>query len=133
MNTTWWSLEWTTSPLWLVVNALVAFRLTRLWVSDMLPPLPRVRDAVERWALSRWPATGAIGNPEAPAEHQATERIYGGTPPLAYLVNCAWCSGYWVSLAVFLVATLLPAAVWVFLAVPLAFSAVVGLLHTAAE
>lgn len=129
MSTTWWSLDWTTSPLWLAINALAAYRLTRLWVTDMLPPLPRVRRAVEAWAHQRWETRGLTDN----YEHGSVWMVYAGMPPLAYLVTCAWCSGYWISLAVFLFATLFPTAVWAFLAVPLAFSAVVGLLHTAAE
>lgn len=36
-----------------LINALVAYRLTRLWVDDMLPPLPRVRDAINDWAYGR--------------------------------------------------------------------------------
>lgn len=132
------TLEWITSPLWLIVNALAAYRLTRLWLADMLPPLPRIRDAVERAALDHWGPYRRTFEPR-PSDHEPTEddgrvlRIYGGTPPLAYLVTCAWCSGYWISLAVFLAASLIPTAVWAFLAVPLAFSAVVGLLHQATE
>lgn len=157
MSTAWWDLAWVASPLWLVVNALAAFRLTRLWVADMLPPLPRMRDAVERWATERWAPDKALERHEetrhadpmaisresggvlSPAHDDpdrallTTWSLYGGTPPLAYLVTCAWCSGYWISLGVFLAATLFPTVVWAFLAVPLAFSAVVGLLHTAAE
>lgn len=136
---TWLSLAWTASPLWLAVNALAAYRLTRLWVADMLPPLPRVREAVETWAHQGWDFKGRDGVARGEEPNGADDpeyqrwRIYGGTPPLAYLVTCAWCSGYWISLAVFLLATLFPVTVWAFVAVPLAFSAVVGLLHQATE
>lgn len=147
MSTDWFSLAWVTSPLWLAVNALVAFRLTRLVVADMLPPLPVWRDRVERWAAERWqPEHARIfaearleEGPDAPpataqeGELLARWQLYGGTPPLAYLVSCAWCAGFWVSLGVFLVAAALPTAVWAFLAVPLAFSAVTGLLHQTTE
>jgi hypothetical protein len=126
------TLEWISSPLWLIVNVLAAYRLTRLWVADMLPPLPRMRDAVESWAHARWAGRDLTGDPREPEAYRVW-RIYGGTPPLAYLVTCAWCSGYWISLAVFLAASLIPTTVWAFLAVPLAFSAVVGLLHQATE
>lgn len=144
---TWWSLAWTASPLWLAVNALAAYRLTRLWVADMLPPLPRLRQSVEAWAHERWAPAQAKEREQTylhssppskmppDSDHELTSLFatYGGTPPLAYLVTCAWCSGYWISLAVFLLATLFPAAVWAFVAVPLAFSAVTGLLHHATE
>lgn len=164
MNTTWWSLEWVTNPLWLIVNALVAYRLTRLWVADMLPPLPRLRESVERWAertiddrmyaarqaddalpevqeerdrrgnaalAGMYQAQRVIG----PNEHRVAKYVktYGGTLPLAYLVSCAWCSSFWVGVGVFLAATLFPTVAWAFLAVPLAFSAVAGVLHTFAE
>lgn len=126
------TLDWITSPLWLIINALAAYRLTRLWVADMLPPLPRIRDAVETRAHQSWDYQG-IGPDTGDPKRERTWHVYGGTPPLAYLVTCAWCSGYWISLAVFLAASLIPSTVWAFLAVPLAFSAVVGLLHQATE
>jgi hypothetical protein len=132
------NLDWATHPVWLIINALAAYRLTRLWVADMLPPLPRMRDAVESWALQRWGAYRRTFEPlvddhEPTAEDARDVRLYGGIAPLAYLVTCAWCSGYWISLLVFLAASLVPATAWTLLAVPLAFSAVVGLLHQATE
>lgn len=144
---TWLSLAWTASPLWLAVNALAAYRLTRLWVADMLPPLPRVRRAIDTWATARWAPEAAQVRlnayvharepgprpPDGDADLVDTWTLYDGKAPLAYLVTCVWCSGYWISLAVFLLATLFPVTVWAFVAVPLAFSAVVGLLHQATE
>lgn len=150
------NLEWITSPLWLIINALAAYRLTRLWVEDMLPPLPRVRDRIEQWADQRHRLS--VSNARLADNEDARERgedpkvqrsvwgrgpreerteethaLYGGLHPVMYLVQCAWCSGYWIALAVVLAASLIPATVWAFLAVPLAFSATTGLLHTAAE
>jgi hypothetical protein len=126
------TLEWVTNPLWLIINALAAYRLTRLWVADMLPPMPGLRDLIQNNAHRNWDVKG-IEPDSADPEKARKWIVYGGTPPLAYLVTCAWCSGYWISLAVFLAASLIPTTVWAFLAVPLAFSAVVGLLHQATE
>jgi hypothetical protein len=139
-----WSLDWTASPLWLAVNALMAFRLTRLWVADMLPPLPRLRAAVKRRAYSRWDREAEAAAEldtyrplgAEPLHVRAFERksqLAGGQPAITYLVTCYWCSGYWWSLLVFLGAAVVPTAVWAFLAVPLAFSAVTGLLAQEAE
>ncbi|MGL4809894.1 MAG: hypothetical protein ACRC4O_14205, partial [Giesbergeria sp.] len=38
--------KWMRDPVALTVNALAAYRLTRLWTRDSLPPLPRVRQHV---------------------------------------------------------------------------------------
>lgn len=112
------SLAWTTSPLWLVINALMAYRLTRLWIDDDLPPLPALR----RWARHRLDLASSRS-----ARRDDHLSLYGGHP-LENLVGCYWCAGYWVSLGVFLAASLIPMTVWAFLAVPLALSAVVGLI-----
>ncbi len=143
----WWDLAWVTHPAWLAVNALAAFRLTRLWVADMLPPLPRIRRYIETRATARWEPEHAKARsddyvydpdpgpkpPESDHKLVDTWQLYGGQAPLAYFVTCPWCSGFWISLIVFLLATLFPPAVWAFVAVPLAFSAVAGLLHQATE
>lgn len=98
------SLAWVEHPLLLVVNVLAAFRLTRLWISDSLPPLPRLR----RYLLRRL-----------------------GTNPLAELVDCPWCAGWWISLGVVLLAS--TGSWWSWVAVPLAVSALVGLLAARPE
>lgn len=142
MTWEWWDLGWITSPVWLVINALCAFRLTRLITVDMLPPLPVWRARLERWAFDRWEPervqrevnAGMDREPTAEEYEQLAKwRQYGGQPPLAYLITCPWCAGYWVALLVFLAATVLPAPLWVFVSVPLAVSAVVGLLSTHTE
>lgn len=46
------NLAWTATP-WALVVALSAFRLSRLWIDDMIPPLPRIRAAIEAWATDR--------------------------------------------------------------------------------
>lgn len=99
------NLAWLHDPVWLVVNALAAFRLTRLWTRDSLPPLPSIRQYVlDRLDKGR----------EALPEH-----------PLTALVDCPWCIGFWISVAVVALMSALPHW-WPVVAVPLAFSAVVG-------
>jgi hypothetical protein len=138
------NIEWIDSPLWLAVNALVAYRLTRLWVSDMLPPLPRVRMWIEDRSSAMWgpnrrkaamleqdPVGRYSDYPGGERQREAdelTRNLYAHTPPIAYMVTCPWCSGFWISLVVALLASLIPLAVWAIPAVALAFSAVVGLL-----
>lgn len=96
------TLAWVTSW-WAVVYALTAYRLTRLWTRDSLPPLPAFRQYVlTRWGHRSWSA----------------------------LVDCPWCSGFWISVGVVLVASSPVAPVFQWVAVPLAVSAVVGLIAT---
>ena len=116
------SLAWTNSPVWLVINVLVAFRLTRLWVDDMLPPLPALRARIEAYATRDAQAVG-----DRYYRYNQTLDRYG-QPPLMFLVNCYWCVGFWASLGVTLAASAIPATVWAWFAVPLALSALVGLL-----
>jgi uncharacterized protein DUF1360 len=125
------NLEWVTNPMWLLVNSLVAFRLTRLWIDDMLPPLPRIRDAVQAWAERGWERrgiTGDIHDEKASARSYRVWRLSAGQPAVAYLVTCYWCSGFWIGAAVVLAASLIPATPWALIAAPFALSAVVGLL-----
>ena len=121
------NLAWTSDPVWLVINALVAYRLTRLWVDDMVPPLPRWREKIEDWA------NRAITNPDSSAEEtekwSAQVALYG-QPVVLYLVKCYWCVGFWMSILVTLAASLIPSTAWALLALPFALSAVVGLIGT---
>jgi Protein of unknown function (DUF1360) len=95
------TLAWVHDPLWLLIYALSSFRLTRLWTQDTLPPLPALRVYVAtRWGGRAW-----------------TE-----------LMDCPWCAGFWISLGVVLVSSSPLAPAWQWVAVPLAISAVVGLL-----
>lgn len=95
-------------PVALAVNALAAYRLTRLWTRDSLPPLPRVRQHVLDKLDEIQDAKGST------EDH-----------PLARLVDCPWCIGFWISVGVVGAATLAPRA-WRPLATALAFSAVVA-------
>lgn len=100
--------KWMRSPAALAVNALAAYRLTRLWTRDSLPPLPAIRQHVLQKLDEIQDAKGS---------HEAH--------PLAALVDCPWCIGFWISVGVVGAATLTPRA-WRPLATALAFSAVVA-------
>lgn len=123
-------------PLWLVVDVLAAWRLTRLITTDGFPPVKAVRD----WILRRWPSEDAVfPDAEVELDEDTGPRLSTGvavmeldgrwlavTPHwLGELVTCVWCAGMWTSLAV---VALTPAVVWplpgLFLA--LASSALVG-------
>jgi hypothetical protein len=94
------NLNWVGS-VWLAVHALAAYRLTRLWTKDELPPLPAMRHHVtERWG-NRW--------------------FYP-------LFTCNWCSGFWVSATVIALASSPLAGTWRWLSLALALSAVTGLI-----
>lgn len=157
------NLAWTATP-WALVVALAAYRLSRLWIDDMIPPLPRIRKALldraeqaDRARLSDaryqdsedpahraeldeagrralaggYNATRLVGpREEAELERQRTN---GGQPISTYLVTCYWCAGFWISLAVVLIAVFVPLAVWALPFTVLAVSAVVGLIAQAAE
>jgi len=100
------TLAWVHDPAWLVIYALAAFRITVLWTRDTLPPLPWLRQTVAmRWGHRAW----------------------------SELFSCAWCAGFWISLGVVLVSSSPLAPAWNWLAVPLALSAVVGLLAARTE
>lgn len=85
-----------------VVDALAAYRLTRLLTRDSLPPLPAVRDHVQQ----RW-----------------------GDHPAATLATCPWCVGFWITAGVGIARRWVPRW-WGPLALTLAGSAAVGLLAT---
>jgi len=97
---------WASNPLLIAVNVLTAFRLTRLWTRDSLPPLPWLRQTVQtRWGHRAW-----------------TE-----------LMTCPHCAGVWISAAVLAIASSPWGTAWLWLAAPLAVSAVVGLLASYEE
>ena len=124
-------------PLWLVVAALAAVRLTRLIVADGFPPVKAVRD----WLLRRWPSEDAefpaaevvdvdaygVGELATGVRVVAVDGVWVAVTPhwLGELVTCWWCSGFWMSLGV---AAVLPGVSWPVggLLVAFALSAVVG-------
>lgn len=157
------NLAWIATP-WALVVALAAFRLSRLWIDDMIPPLPRIRQRITDWASDRDAArlnhamaadredpvhqaemdeagrralAGGYNAVYQPGPREEAElarmRTYGGQPVATYLVTCYWCAGFWISLAVVLIAVFIPLAVWALPFTVLAVSAVVGLIAQAAE
>jgi hypothetical protein len=110
-----WTTRWTQDPVQVAVNAAAAARLTRLWLHDDLPPLPRLRAAIAKGA----------------ARYQETHN--GAEHPLLPLTYCAWCSGFWVSAAVVALASSPLAPLWRPVALALAYSATTGLADQHAE
>lgn len=138
------NLAWIHDPLLLIIAALAAFRLTRLWVDDMLPPLPAIRAAIRSWAFIRYDQAeaDALEADRADPETIGTPRLNrwrtrattnGGQPAVVYLVDCYWCAGFWISVGVFVAASLIPTVAWTLLAVPLALSAITGLIADRSE
>lgn len=97
-------MTWPHSPWLVILDALMALRLTRLIIADTLPPVARARE----WALARWPGEWGAG------------------------LVCFWCAGFWVAILVVVGHTLAElagvGAWWVLVAAVFAVSAVVGLL-----
>jgi len=98
-----WSTRSSATLAGLAVNGLAAYRITRLLQRDSLPPLPAVR------------------------EHLTNK--YGHLP-VADLIDCPWCLGFWVSAGVVAASASPYRRVWAPLAAALALSAVVGLVST---
>ncbi len=121
-------LSWVTS-IWLPLVTLAAYRLTRLWIDDALPPLPRVRDRLRLRIEARWERRVAkVGDP-----YDDRVYLYWGNPPLLSLINCYWCSGFWITLATIAGATFLPFWLWALPVLALALSAVVGIIAQLAD
>lgn len=126
------NLDWLNTPVGLIVTMLAAFRLTRVVVADAFP-LGMARDRFREWANERWGPYRRTYAPlpddvEPTAKDARALRVWDGEAPLAYLVTCYWCAGLYVSVACFLLAC--TGAWWLWVATPLAVSAVVGLLGT---
>lgn len=94
------TLHWV-GTIWLIIYSLAAFRITRLITRDSLPPMARLRDHV----LNRW-----------------------GNSPWSELIVCPWCMGFWVSLGAVAVASTPAHHVGQWVAVPLAMSAIIGMI-----
>lgn len=123
------SLQWLQGPaggLTLIVTMLAAFRLTRVIVADAFPFgvfRGRIVDRLNErtpWANKPWTQ---LTDGER-RRHMAFE----GNHPAAYLLTCYWCAGLYVSTACVLLAC--TGQWWLWVAMPLAVSAVVGLLGT---
>lgn len=101
-----------------VVDALAAYRLTRLVTKDVILDGPR--EAIVRWAYcqDRWnPA--AVPPGVSFAEFAAHD---GNAPKLATLITCRWCAGFYVSVGVVIARRWIP-GVWDPIARALALSA----------
>lgn len=123
------SLDWINEPragITLIVTMLAAFRLTRFIVADALP-FGVLRDRVRENLNERTPWAR---KPWAQLTYAETRRhkVFEGEHPLAYLFTCYWCAGLYVSVACVLLAS--TGAWWLWAAIPLAVSAVVGILGT---
>ena len=87
-----------------VILALGAYRLTHLITTDA------IADKFRDWVWSKFDPTTKIG----------------------YLITCNWCTGFWVSLAFVIGASVLPQVTFV-VSLVLAISALVGLISVWAE
>jgi hypothetical protein len=99
------------------MQAAAAYRITRLLQEDQLPPLPRLRERMNDRLVADFDAVNS-GEPGATLRAE-----------LIYMVNCPWCLGFWVSVAVLLADAIAP-RLWRPLATALALSAAVGLART---
>jgi len=125
-------LDLLTHPAVLIVSALAVTRLARLVTIDAFP-FGVLRKRVAEWANDRY----------APNAAPLTERfagrgiiahkvsVYDGQAPLSYLLHCPWCMSMWIAPVVAVLAA--TGTWWLWLAVPLAFSTVAGLLASLAE
>jgi len=102
------------TPLEWILATLVSFRLTRL-VSEDFPPIKAGRD----WLLRRWPGPdttfptnevdvvrGEVGDEyrhvETGVPLMEVEMVFFAERPhwLGQLIECYWCHGFWISVAV---------------------------------
>lgn len=114
----------------LVVDALAAYRLTKLVVDDQLTA--EVRDAIIEAA---YVAAGRREGVLADHEGARTPGFWADEivpndpdpPKLAFLVTCPWCAGMWVALGTVAAGRIAP-KLWRPLADALATSAAAGLI-----
>ena len=130
-------------PLLLLLIALAAFRVTRLWIDDGWP-LQRLRDAF----LYRWPDDVSVfEESEVVKGEDGLTYTRAGQPliwvedgeymaetpsKLGPLATCYWCAGWWISVA-WVAAALLWPTVTAWIAAPFALSAVVGIIGHALD
>lgn len=105
--------------LWLVVNGLAVFRLTRLVAFDQITAGARKRllNRATRLAFEH-----ATNHGNVPTPH--TSNVFGKAWEL---ITCPWCLSIWVAAPV-VAATRLAPTVWQYPAVGLALAAITGLL-----
>lgn len=106
----------------LVVDALAAYRLTKLVVDDV------ITEDLRELAIDVIYATEGRQLDEEGCESVSEAVHQDPDPPkLAVLLTCPWCAGFWVSFGVVMARRLAPRS-WSPLARALAFSSVAGLL-----
>ncbi len=115
-----------THPVLLVVNALAVARLAILITRDSFP-FGVLRERVRDWGNGR---TAWMTKPSLQRSARERQRMtaYDGQHPVAYLVGCPWCVSMWLAPAVAVLAA--TGTWWLWISIPLAFSAVAGVLAT---
>lgn len=113
----------------LLLDALAAYRITKLVVDDQLTA--EARDAVIRWAYDHAPPRPNVPAPAidvtAPGSMADVVAEDDDPPKLAFLVTCPWCAGMWVALGVVVADRIAPRP-WRSLRRALAMSAAAGLI-----
>lgn len=107
----------------LLILTMGAYSLTRLVVTDSL------LDKVRSWVFHRFPYEG-LASPTKPLRGEARRAsnniwIVDKGTLIGDLLVCPWCTGFWVSLGVYVGFVLAP-EVTVFVLVPFAIRAFVG-------
>lgn len=105
-----------------LVLALAAYRICRLVGWDDLPPIQRIRDWLTGATLSAASSPNAGYTAEQPAYAWTYRR-----PLLAHFLGCAFCQGFWISVAIYVCWLEWPQPTLYGMA-PLALSAAVGLI-----
>jgi hypothetical protein len=113
----------------LLIDALAAFRITRLVVADDItePPRARVLQAVYAAGDREPPEAVTDGCTWTQAVHQDP-----APPKLATLITCPWCAGFYVSIAVVIGRRLAP-RMWRPVARAFALSGVAGIIGSQFE
>lgn len=106
------------SVLWLLVDGLACFRLTRLIAVDGISEKVRKRllDRARTVAFNY-----ATAHKNAPTPHDSN--VYG---TLWELVSCSWCVSMWIAIPAVTLTKLIP-GVWQYPAMLLAVAAIAGL------
>lgn len=119
-------MRWMRQPVHdLVVDALAAFRLTRLVVADTITEGPRAKLLARIYLAARRPPPADMSEPGNDWTHAVQDDP--DPPKLATLVTCPWCAGFYVSIGVVVARRLAPRA-WAPIARAFAISGVAGVL-----
>lgn len=113
----------------LLVDALAAYRLTRLVTEDTITEGLRREIVAAAYVYDGEEERGWEGTQQPVSEYVAEHRMDAGpmaVPKLADLVTCRWCAGVWVALGVVAARRVAPRA-WAPLARALAFSSAAAL------